>query len=98
VSTLLVAAMPARRNKIVLIKGPKHKNWDYDQGKSIGEGGFGEVFKCRNKRTREDMAVKIVDHKSHGMTPKQVEEEVEYMSKAVHVRHTFGFAAMANSN
>jgi predicted Ser/Thr protein kinase len=86
--------MPARRNKIVLNKG---KKWDYDEKKSIGEGGFGKVFGCSNKITGVDMAVKIVDHKKSGMTRRQVEKEVEYMSKAVHVRHTFGFVAMTNS-
>ena len=40
---------------------PFSKIYDWEKRKQIGQGGFGTVFKVRNKKTNEEVAVKQID-------------------------------------
>lgn len=50
---------------------------EYDQGETIGMGGFAECYKCKHKKSGKEYAVKIINKAQD----RHVYDEVEIMSK-----------------
>ncbi|XP_044494493.1 cyclin-dependent kinase A-1-like isoform X2 [Mangifera indica] len=67
----------------------KLKEWDYRVIKKIGEGGYGEVYRCRHRKTKETFAIKMITINNivEGV-PSQVIREIALLKELDHVNIT----------
>jgi len=86
----MTAALSPRNQNVAALPSPsKAQAWcleDFDVGKPLGRGKFGNVYTAREKRSQKIVALKVIFKKQvdrHGVL-KQLREEVEIQSRLRH--------------
>ncbi len=59
---------------------------NYEMGKKLGEGGFGQVYLAIDKSNGKKVAIKLLSVLDHPMSLQTMNKEIEALSKLKH-RH-----------
>jgi serine/threonine protein kinase len=59
---------------------------NYEMGKKLGEGGFGQVYLATDKSSGKKVAIKLLSVLDHPLSPHMMNKEIEALAKLKH-RH-----------
>jgi serine/threonine protein kinase len=59
---------------------------NYEMGKKLGEGGFGQVYLATDKSSGKKVAIKLLSVLEHPLSPHMMNKEIEALAKLKH-RH-----------